>query len=219
MCQRRGWRLSVCCCGLGFNGGFAAGHHWQPKFMTLARASDFALCPNTLSPTSFVQPPGILAIPLLQKALICIQFKLQFAVCSWGWVAPVCPSSSFLSWQALLLDCPRFCSTSNIWSYLVQTTSFHRPAEFLPSSVILSKSQKHIKKKPAWWWFSRKPIGKSSCYLISPLSPQNFEDIEETADQPKNEKVRLEEREEGWKEGECFIRSFPNLGRRTLKQT
>ena len=48
--------------------------------MTLARASDFALCPNTLSPTSFVQPPGILAIPLLQKALICIQFKLQLAV-------------------------------------------------------------------------------------------------------------------------------------------
>ena len=43
----------------------------------------------------------------------------MFFLCSWVWGAPVCPSSYFLSWQALLLDYPRF--RSNTWYLIICT--------------------------------------------------------------------------------------------------
>ena len=83
----------------------------------------------------------------------------------------MCPKSLCSSWQASLLDYPRFCSHLT-WSYLVQeTASLECAVEIFNSTqpqIYMNQNRKQIQNKTICWWDEQACPDSSALYLISP---------------------------------------------------
>ena len=84
----------------------------------------------------------------------------------------MCPKPLFSSWQASLLDYPRFCSHLTS-SYLVEErASFKECAVEIFNStqpqIYMNQNRKQIQNKTICWWDEQACPDSSALYLISP---------------------------------------------------